>query len=804
MPTGFLLDIQGLNYGLVSHSVIQPTFAPSSNILRVISSVPNEQTVSYDPKEGLGDNGGSTIQVSEISSIIEGLSTTTHTVTTAEVSLTSTSPITVSSTTGFPSSGKIWMGGECIEYVGTTATTFGSTSITRSRLNTRAEKHEAGRFVYQFNPFLIGRKCWLYRVDLSNVALKTLAYVGYLDSIDQDDSGYTITLLSGKKLIEDAQAFSPAFVAGKIYNAIDPEQNIEKDTDLFLLSLTTKERRFQSPLTRDVFGQIGDEIIRIIRVDYPSVSGDVASTPSAADEVTVNLTNTNGLIFRQGDLVDFVDGSGNILEEAVRIVSVTKSGTSYVLEHTGQTTSLTTSDKVQANYSQALWVGFHRGYDQTVIQEHDKGADFAEVRFFGNSQSHTIFDFLMQVLISRYGDGTNDPYAPSTRDNYDVLPEGWGVGLSPSDDIDLPSFQRMEDRASSRAYRFKEPVPVKDILRWFSFATNSAVYWSNQGKLTCAPRGDIYPFESGLHTLDSTNIVSKIPSQRLDVSQVINVIRMKADYQIDGEPLYTETILHEESVLRYGKHEIPDYEDKGIKYVRGISEMTAAFEALLTISAYPTPLLTLDVVYDENVKYNPADLVSLTLAHAFNAQGNTGYINDFFEVLDATPSVMEGVVSLTLKRRAVTSATARINIAGIVASKSGSDVTIRTGATSFLAPENPKNENGFELDNSPYLGEDDIDYFKQNDAVELIDVSDIGAGNTTATTTISSINYATNTMTLAAVPAWLAAGDWIRLDNYTAVQASAVTERIDFFAWLSSNASPPLLGGADDSLKWGS
>lgn len=799
MAEGFLLDIQGVNTGFVSNKMITPTFAYYQE--NTLVSVPNAQSMSYDPKTGFGDNGGGSVHLSDFSPHLEGLTSGDSTLVSVEYDEASTSAITVDDTSSFPVSGNIWIGQECIKYSGKSATQLGTVSITRGHLQTKAETHEVARFVYGHNPMIQGRKCWMYRVDLSDVSVKTLIYVGYIDSIEQDSEGYVLSILSGKILIEDAEAFATPFASGKVRSVKSLSDKIKKTHDALYFELASKDRGFETTGAYVKYLQVNDELMEVLQVVYPAVSANVAVVPIAADEVEVTVTSGNGG-FEAGDYVDFVDSSGDIIEEGVFVLNVTSSGNNQILEHTGQTTSLTTSDQVLANYKQVLTVD--RGKNNTVIEEHDDKSDASEVRSWGISGKKTIFDLLMEVLVSRYGDSQND-FAPAGRGTFDKLPFNWGLGLSLINDIDLLSFQQAENLASPRTYWLKEPLPVKDLLRWFAQSTNSAVFWSYEGKLTCRPRSGIYPFDDGLKTISTANVVN-IPSVRLDRSQVINIVKIKADYTLDGEPFFTETIVHEESVLRYGKHELENFDDFGIKMVNGISEMTAVFESLLAISAYPTPIVTVEVAYNKDITYEPAELVNFTFPNLFNGQGATGFNNDIFEILEVNPSIGQGqdTVMLTIKRRPAEPDTCRINIAGIVESVAGSDVTLKASSLTHLSPTNPLVENGFELDNSGYIGQNDIEWFKQNDSLKLIDVSTIGSANTVASSGITSINYATNTMTLSSVPGWLAAGDWVRLDQYTTVKTGGVSERIGFFAWLSDLSSPPVLGSGDSSSKWGS
>lgn len=69
--------------------------------------------------------------------------------------------ITVDSTTGFASSGNIWIGQECIKYTSTSATQF--QGCTRGYLLTPQMEHRDDVRVYSYLPNLYRRLCYLYK-----------------------------------------------------------------------------------------------------------------------------------------------------------------------------------------------------------------------------------------------------------------------------------------------------------------------------------------------------------------------------------------------------------------------------------------------------------------------------------------------------------------------------------------------------------------------------------------------------------------------------------------------------------------
>lgn len=84
--------------------------------------------------------------------------------------------VTVDDTTGFPSSGRIWIGQECIAYTGTTATTF--TGCTRGSLLTDATFHLDNQKVYGYLPSLYRRVAYIYKGTTSLPLTKWVKALG--------------------------------------------------------------------------------------------------------------------------------------------------------------------------------------------------------------------------------------------------------------------------------------------------------------------------------------------------------------------------------------------------------------------------------------------------------------------------------------------------------------------------------------------------------------------------------------------------------------------------------------------------
>lgn len=82
--------------------------------------------------------------------------TKAYTTLSAAITASSSTPITVVSTTGFPSSGTILIDNEQINYVGTSATQLGTTGITRGANNTAPTTHSSGALVISQEAINVG------------------------------------------------------------------------------------------------------------------------------------------------------------------------------------------------------------------------------------------------------------------------------------------------------------------------------------------------------------------------------------------------------------------------------------------------------------------------------------------------------------------------------------------------------------------------------------------------------------------------------------------------------------------------
>ena len=214
--------------------------------------------------------------------------------------------------------------------------------------------------------------------------------------------------------------------------------------------------------------------------------------------------------------------------------------------------------------------------------------------------------------------------------------------------------------------------------------------------------------------------------------------------------------------------------------------------------------MSVTVLLDLDKAYEPGDLVSLTVQHLPDIQGSsTGYsATDVFEVMEVTPADDRATVALTLLLRRQTDRLCRVAPAARVNSVSSLDVQVESRANYGLTTANAS-----DVSMAPESGEDGtepVHWFLTGDKVQFVDASTLtNATPTFGSATITSVDYATATITVDAVPAWLASGDIVRFDDWdTFAAASTAPQRTDRFMWWA-DSNETLGSASDDPFLWG-
>ncbi len=789
---GILVEIEGVSQAMANSSLLTPT--ASQNLREVVTMLTPGLVSSVSPDTGVSQLGGATLQLSDFSFAMRHLKEVGTTSLDGALNDSATT-VVVDSTADFDSSGVVWIGREAIAYDTKTATQF--QNCTRGYYRTTAASHLSGVAAYADNPFVLGRQVWVYWQDYADSANNTLRWTGYVEAIDQDmgaeDGTVSLTFVSAQKLINDAKIAATNFGKGRLKSSINPSGVVE-----LYVELSNKENSFSeysTALKQRPFVRIDQELVQVRSVNADGYFfQEVNGSPSVAYEAVVKQPSRLEI----GDTVDFEDSAGNLILEGVTILHIRRSYPSGGLDtvtHNGDTTSLNASDKLVNRYKQRLTVE-QRGMFGTTSQKHDEGADVQEIRVLQGDQSDLLFSF----LFSKDGEQTQGP----SSGRWDTLPTGWGLALD-SSLVDIQSFQEIKGRSTYRRYLQTAPLDLMGFLAHFAATCNCVFVWQTDGSLKCKRRGDLYPLAI-TKSVNNTNLVithnGQAPTLSLDSTRIANLAIIRANYNVDGQNLYTETVLDTESIKFYGDRELPGMDDEGILYVGGVGELTAHLEAILTERKTPYPIVSVSVLMDLDNEFEPGDLVKLTIEHLPDMEGSAGYSSsDTFEVVEVNPNPATAQVGLTLLLRRSVPDLGRVAPAAIVNSIASLDVSLESNANSSLAPTSGN------VSMLPESGEDGTEpshYFLADDKVLFVDASTLSSATpTTAQATVTGMNHGAATMSVDTVPGWLAAGDYVVLDAYDTTKAGANADaRLDRYIWIADSGET-LGSSSDDPYRWG-
>lgn len=774
---GCILEIAGHSAAYATHAGAPASWA--TTIRQAILSVPRGSMLGVDFDTLKADTGGTDVAISDASAELLHRSTGATAILDGDHASAVTTITVLNVPSGFPASGTCWIGKEAITYTGKTATTL--TGCTRARLETEAQAHVSTAVVYSYNPTLLGRKCILKWYDLDDTASTSTRYTGYIDALDFNESGYRLSIISAKKKFEDSKALhlpqgkARSLSAGVILDAakwVDVEFDDEGDASGFVTLPAT------SPHWPFYYLRIDDELIRYRASDItnPAYSTTVATIVSGYE---ITVSDATG--FLVGRSIEFLSG-GVVAARAT------------ILESSGVTI------KHNANYSPsggdvvrvpgvARIDNPLRGALFTKQAAHASPSEMTEYRVLEGNHC----DITLWLLLSIVGDKVNT--------EYDILPEGWGAGI-PSTLIDVATIEKVvKPRTSWRRYALDEEVDILDWLGRLSAATNCRIYWGTDGLLTATEVHDIFPLDGASQTITTSNLVQgQIPQLRLDMTQIRNVWEWLSDYDLDGDHRAIMRVEIAESRRLYGEIPMPRMEDRGMRAASHNAISYALAHSVLSQRSAPLTVLTVQVLFQEAVTYAPGDLVLVTILNLPNMQGGKGITGEIFEVLSYTPQEDEGTAELVLVQHQNPSPLGHVSPVCLVQSVAGNDVTVRPRSYSKYAPTAI---NYAVPGNGGETGLEDVHWFLDGDAIRFWDVSTFSsAPPTSAATTISSINYGTRVVTVAAAPAWLAAGDLLRLDSWsTVLLSSTVGLRQGIFIALADDTTEAL--GANDAYRWG-
>lgn len=785
-----VLDIEGCDTALASspRGVAQWASAVQSCLLG--GEVPPGMALSVDPASGTSDAGGLSLRTTDISALMADIATVPLTALSADVGSADTS-IDLDSVSGLPSSGKVWVGKECISYLTIIGSTL--TSCTRGSLGTYAQPHYSSDLVYEANPAIMGRRVELSWQEgrLPATGTAWTRWVGFLDGISWDNGAYSLHIISTSKLATDQKALSADFSRGKVTFDFPGSGDLYLDHDGDTpWSVYSSTRGYAHII-------VGEEVIRIEQVIRPATSKTINSF-SSPHRAFVSFVDG----FREGQAVDITDNGGALKVEAATIIQIFDgtSGTSYIDLAGTSGYSWASGDKIVTSYTSLIpQARLSRGEFDSFEGEHEQGADAREARVL---EGELIEQVLLPLLCSVDGTGTHGPAGGA----YDILPPGWGAGIDESF-IDLPGLLAVAQagRSGHRRYVWTEAVQLTDLLAWASQTCNAAFFWTEAGKLTAKIREDLYPGTSTDHAIDSsTHKSSTVPGATVRMEKLYNVAEVRADRDpVSGESMHTLFVELDESSQRYGKRTIK-VEDPGVLSGPSETALAISLQGWLRWRALPYPEVSVPVRLEAGRDHRPGDLVGMIMPHLPNMEGGKGLLG-VWEILDVQPADAQGQVELRLLYRGQTPRTAHVAPSGIVDSFEAERniIILDPRADTNLAPASAY---GGSIPAHDSDGTEDVHWFRAGDRVTIWDKSSFGSTVQKHNATVLGVDPVGLSLTLDSLPGWLSAGDIVRLRDATNFAgASTQSERFEILLVAAdSTAVPPVWAALQNPMVWGS
>jgi len=527
--------------------------------------------------------------------------------------------VTVKSTRAFSSDGEFWVGGECVSYTGTTATTF--TGCTRGAYGTEARPFRGGSLngqaVYSSPPSWLGRTVTLtgYFLEADGSAPTSTAMQEVLGTFDVDSAP---SYVGGDEWELSAVDRIDGYLKKAIYSGVEQSGSIEMVTEGDV-----------STGNAHGFVRRDPDLLMLFGISSASALGDdayvVAERPDA---------NT-------GDMRSYL----------VRAVTVTATN--------GATGPFPT---VRVDFN--LEPGLNRR-----LEEHIGGQ--GNVRFkslravaYLREKADVI---AMKVLTSRAGDSGNGAYdllrgrlnSTATDGEPDVL--GWRIGAGIlAANIDTASFAAV---GGDREWFFvvSEPSTIGDFLRDFCIATDSFIVTNALGQLAAKPLSST---AASVATIDDDALIGDSEAKAFyDEGNVYPSIVLECGYH-HGDAEFTRRIeVHDSEMAERFPHrdETLTLQSRSI-YLSGVwSNRQSAFNVpLMSLtqiqamvrrfqsdeggrgSLYVDARVTID-----HALLDLADVVTLTVTDVPNMEGGT-IAAARARVVSIVPVWSDGVVDLRL------------------------------------------------------------------------------------------------------------------------------------------------------------
>jgi hypothetical protein len=307
------------------------------------------------------------------------------------------------------------------------------------------------------------------------------------------------------------------------------------------------------------------------------------------------------------------------------------------------------------------------------------------------TQGDHPFVVALCFLCSRKGDGANGAY--------DVLPEGWGLGIDASriDLAGIASVRRMWFSGARHLWVYEEPFRFKDALQEM-LRPHACYPVTTLGDLLTLRRLSPPVPGATLRTVDATAIVS-VPTWDANIADVVGRVRWNCDHDpIGGDPRqkYIGELQGpgtEAQEFYAGLWKTLEVEAKG--QFTGNDAMSAYFGSGLSTGAPEAALRYFEMVRDRYARPFPVigvecsldcldvevgDLVSLSVANLPDVTtGGLGIAGAVCEVLRKSVDDLRGVVALTLLHSTAGTQYRLMSPSGIVSATTTGLITLTDG-----------------------------------------------------------------------------------------------------------------------------
>jgi len=282
-------------------------------------------------------------------------------------------------------------------------------------------------------------------------------------------------------------------------------------------------------------------------------------------------------------------------------------------------------------------LGLSRGVFGTSATEHEEGAEVSEVTSFDTVNP---IDIILQILLSKDGDGTNHP-------TYDVVSNG--LGISP-DDVNISNFESKRDENFLNEEHLIRVFNADNMLQYLEetlLPSTNLRFTSIDGKIDIALIDQV-DFGEEVPVVDETSIL-RTPTWQLDGQKVYNVVEIKYDYNPATQRFSTvQTFKDADSIATFG-------EKKPLK-LKFKSVTTALNGASIAQNRSGRLLGRLSTVRGKvsvNAHFDSSDIPvgsNVQVVHRYlPQQGGTLGFSDQLEVMSRDIDLAKGTVKLKLE-----------------------------------------------------------------------------------------------------------------------------------------------------------